>query len=124
MPQRQFTGPLLLKGGKASVLHRVPFGERSYDESWLQNLLFDHPSLIPATELEPAFSDLIPLAKEMPTPAGFVDLVYMLKGWAGRRRWNCIWAWIAGFWGGSCTDEPLGNSRYVITHCWTRCRLS
>ena len=26
--------------------------------------------------------------------------------------------------GGSCTDEPLANSRYVITHCWTRCRLS
>ncbi|SVD36686.1 uncharacterized protein METZ01_LOCUS389540, partial [marine metagenome] len=22
---------------------------------------------------------------------------------AGRRRWNCIWAWMAGFWGGSCT---------------------
>jgi len=77
MTQRQFTNPVLIQAGAAQPLQRIPFGERSYSEDWLQELLFQHPSLIPAADFEPVFDELIPAARELPTPAGSVDLVFI-----------------------------------------------
>lgn len=77
MPSYQFTTPLIVRNGKANRLHRIPFSEKSFDESWLQELLFKHPRLIPFHDLEPIFSDAIPLVRELPTAAGPLDLLYM-----------------------------------------------
>lgn len=49
----------------------------SFDESWLQSLLFDHAGLLPCSEIDPASSNLVPLCREMRTPAGSVDLVFI-----------------------------------------------
>jgi len=76
MPGRTDTTPLLLDGGRVLRLRRVPFHEREFDESWLQGLLFDYPSLIPVQEIEPVFAPLIPVARELPTPSGALDILY------------------------------------------------
>lgn len=77
MPNYQLTTPLIVRGEEATRLHRVPFSEKLFDESWLQELLFKHPGLIPFHDIEPIFSDSIPLVRELPTPAGPLDLLYI-----------------------------------------------
>lgn len=77
MSKRQYTRPMVIRNGQASPLHRVPFDDRVIDESRLQQLLFDHPQLLPTGEIEPLFDELIPVARELPTAAGPVDLVYV-----------------------------------------------
>lgn len=80
MPQRFETTPLIIDGEHALRLSRVLLNERQFDEAWLQTLLFDHPDLIPVDELEPIFGPLVPVARELPTASGPVDLLYISPG--------------------------------------------
>ena len=77
----QFTQPLIVDrdGCNAVSLERVPIGAAggSYDERWLQDLLFRNPSLIPTDELEPVFSGAVAVCTELPTKVGPLDLVYI-----------------------------------------------
>ena len=77
MGTQQLTTPLVLRGQEAVRLQRVPFNERSFDEGWLQKLIFQHPALIPFHEIEPVFSDSLPVVRELPTPAGPLDILYI-----------------------------------------------
>jgi hypothetical protein len=77
MSNYQFVTPLIVRGNEATRLHRIPFSERSFDEGWLQELLFSHPALIPFHDIEPIFSDSLPVVRELPTPAGPLDLLYI-----------------------------------------------
>lgn len=75
---RQLTNPIMIdENGRPERLVRLALEDRGYDESWLQQLLFDHASLIPVEELEPAFSDHVAVCRELPTSSGPVDLLYM-----------------------------------------------
>lgn len=51
-------------------------------EAFIQNLVHDHPNLIPMAEIEPAFSPLISVCKELPTPAGYLDNLFITP-WGG-----------------------------------------
>ncbi len=77
MSDRQFTTPLLIENGEAVPLGRVPFGEKSYDESWLRDLLWDYPCLLPIAEIEPVFDGLLPVAWELQTRCGLIDLLFI-----------------------------------------------
>lgn len=77
MTQSQFAAPLLIRSGRTSTLQRVSFGDRQYDEGWLQNLLFEHPQLLPIADIEPWFDMPLPVARELPTAAGPLDLLYV-----------------------------------------------
>jgi len=68
---------MIVEGGHATRLQRVPLFERDFKEAYLQQLLFEHPALLPIDELEPMFGGLIPLGREVPTPAGPIDLLYV-----------------------------------------------
>ena len=48
-----------------------------YNEAWLQNLIYDHPGLIPAGEIEACFDDLVPVAKEFPLSSGYLDNLFV-----------------------------------------------
>ena len=75
---RQLTNPILIdEEGVHQPLVRLPFGDSRYDESWLQKLLFEHDSLLPIEDFEPAFADHVAVCRELPTPAGHADLLYM-----------------------------------------------
>lgn len=77
MSKSQLTTPLVIRNGRAAQLQRVPFGETGFTESWLQELLYLNPSLLPIDDIEALFGKLIPLARELPTNAGFIDLVFI-----------------------------------------------
>jgi hypothetical protein len=72
---------------QAQTLSPVRLGqtpdEDSYRrEAFIQNLVHDHPALVPMAEIEPAFSPLISVCKELPTPAGFLDNLWITP-WGG-----------------------------------------
>jgi hypothetical protein len=58
------------------ALRPVATGDRQFDEGWLQQLLFDHPDLLPITDIDPGFGKLIPLARELPVTSGYIDVLY------------------------------------------------
>lgn len=51
-------------------------------EAFIQNLVHDHPNLVPMAEIEPAFSPLMAVCKELPTPAGYLDNLWITP-WGG-----------------------------------------
>jgi hypothetical protein len=74
---RQEAQPIILGAGEARSAERLDFFDRRFNEDRLQALLFEHPELVPAAEFDLVFSDLIPVARELPTAAGPVDLLYV-----------------------------------------------
>ncbi len=73
--------PILVSdAGPTVLLERVPLaggsGASAYDEKWLQELLYKHPQALPVAEINPSFNGLIPICREMLTPAGPVDVLY------------------------------------------------
>jgi hypothetical protein len=84
MSKSQFGAPAIF--GSVQVekivhkLRRVDFnvGETGiYHEKWLKNVLFDHPELLPINEIEPVFTPIIPVCKELHTTAGDIDILYL-----------------------------------------------
>ena len=67
---------LILNGGEKRLEQACPddFGK---SEKWMQELLFKHPGLIPIDEIEPAFRGLIPIARELRTSRGALDLFFI-----------------------------------------------
>lgn len=69
-------------GQSCEELERVPLkpgsGDGLYDEAWLQRLIQEHPTLLPVREIEPGFSDLVPIAMEVQVSTGsFVDNLFL-----------------------------------------------
>jgi hypothetical protein len=77
MSENQYATPVIIRNNKTTPLFRVEFGDRSHNERWIQKLLFEHPELIPFNELdEPAFDGSVPIAREVGTKAGAIDVLY------------------------------------------------
>lgn len=78
-----FAAPLIVRGDQTSVaLERVALsgeGSAAYSEDWLQDLLYRHPQSLPVAEIDDSFSGLVPLCREMETPVGPVDVVYVTR---------------------------------------------
>lgn len=72
---------LISESGPNILLERVPLtgasGSSTYNEDWLQDLLYKHPQSLPTAEINPAFNGLIPICREMMTPAGPIDVLYV-----------------------------------------------
>lgn len=59
------------------VLERVWLGQGQHDEKWLQQRLDQTPSLLPVTEVEPAFGELVSVAQEVPCGHGYIDNLFV-----------------------------------------------
>jgi hypothetical protein len=62
--------------GPAIELQRLELGGSPEDrrrEEFLQELVHTHPEIIPMKDIEPAFTPLVSICRELETPAGFVD---------------------------------------------------
>ena len=46
-------------------------------EAFLQELVHDHPEIIPMADIEPAFMPLISICRELPTAAGYLDNLWL-----------------------------------------------
>ncbi len=74
---KQHSSPIIIKREKAQVLEKVSLNSTSYNESWIQDLCFTNPTLLPAEELEPTFGGMLPICRELSTPSGYADLIYI-----------------------------------------------
>ena len=85
---KQHTCPLLLDGKpeKHNIqklqkvflgLHQNNKNKKLYDENWIQNLIHNNPAILPVEELEPAFFPLYPVCRELKTPAGYLDNLFV-----------------------------------------------
>jgi hypothetical protein len=63
----------------AQVLDREPFAADGYDESFLQTLIHRFPEILPVSEIEPAFGTLLPVCREMQTPVGRIDNLFVTE---------------------------------------------
>jgi hypothetical protein len=74
------TTPLILSSsqGPGLPLRRLDIQPGSgMDEAWLQALLYQRPELLPAGHFDDAYAPLIPLGREVPTPRGPIDNLYV-----------------------------------------------
>lgn len=67
--------------GSAIPLSRTPFMSGNFNEAWLQELLAKNPSMIPAGEVSPEYSDLVCIGREVPVGSGetkgYIDNLYV-----------------------------------------------
>lgn len=68
---------LIMTDNNRSALTRVRLGGGLHDEKWLQALIHDHPAILPISDIEPGFGDLIAAAREVPTGHGNIDNLYL-----------------------------------------------
>jgi hypothetical protein len=58
------------------ALHPISIDAGQFSENWLQEVLFDHPELLPLSEIDPRIGKVVLLAREFSVTAGAIDLVY------------------------------------------------
>src|SRR3546814_8460474 len=68
---------LITNDNNRSVLTRIRLGNGLHDENWLQTLIHDHPAILPVSDIEPGFGDLIAAAREVPCGHGYIDNLYL-----------------------------------------------
>lgn len=59
------------------ILSPVPLDAPPYNENWLQDLIHNHPNLVPAGEVEACFENIIPVVREFTVPSGSLDNFYV-----------------------------------------------
>ena len=63
------------------TLQRLPLGapvaDGGMDETALRDLLFRFPGSLPVAAIDAAYSDPVPICRELVTPAGYVDALYI-----------------------------------------------
>lgn len=74
---RQHAIPVLLPRGGQSAVPLVPLSQEPHNggvsEAEIQELIHAHPECLPIAEIDPIFSNPIPICKELNTPAGQID---------------------------------------------------
>jgi len=55
----------------------IDYHARIYNEAWLQELLRQHPEILPVAEIEPVVSALIPIGREVITDKGIIDNLFI-----------------------------------------------
>lgn len=58
-------------------LHRVSTGAPSLAEQQIQELVFEHPGVLPIRELDDSFAPAVPIGREIGTEVGPIDALYI-----------------------------------------------
>lgn len=69
--------PVVIQNNVAQKLVRLPLDGKDFNEEWIQKLIYNHPAILPISEIEPSFSPLIPVGREISTSAEFLDNLYI-----------------------------------------------
>jgi hypothetical protein len=83
MSTRQHAPLILIEGNHSSrplepVSIQAGKVAGGYDEAWIRDLVFTHPTAIPIQEVDPSFGPLIPICTELDTRiAGFADGLFI-----------------------------------------------
>jgi hypothetical protein len=68
---------LIPSAGGLQRLERIQLGAGLHDEEWLQALIFEQPTLLPITRIEPGFGSPVAAAREVPCGHGYIDNLYL-----------------------------------------------
>jgi hypothetical protein len=74
---KQHSNPIIIQNGNVQSLEKLSLGSSEYNESWIQKLCFENPTLLPLNEIEPTFGGMIPICRELNTKSGYIDLIYL-----------------------------------------------
>ena len=80
MSDEHYAKPVLVRSNDESILlDRVSLtgSDADYNEAFIQDLAFKHPNCLPINEIDRAYEGLIPVCKELSTPAGPLDILYV-----------------------------------------------
>ena len=70
--------PVVISEGRAAPLDKIKIGgSEVHDERWLQELIRDHPELLPLNQIEPGLSALVPVCLELPLRCGYLDNLFL-----------------------------------------------
>jgi len=69
--------PIYIQNESAKNLVRLPLYGKDFNEEWIQKLIHQHPSILPINEIEPSFSPLISIGREIATSVGYLDNLYV-----------------------------------------------
>lgn len=69
---RQHAVPLLLISGAGGAVLLRPLNE-AVSESYVRDLIHEHPACLPIAEIDAVFSGPVPICTELNTPAGAID---------------------------------------------------
>lgn len=69
--------PIKIQSGSASLLERIPLEEKSFSEDWIQQLINDNAELLPIDEIDKSYANLIPIGREINTPVGPIDNLFI-----------------------------------------------
>lgn len=71
MKKAKHGNPIHLANGSSTILKEVI----NLSEKKIQNLIFKHPSCLPISDIDESFNPIIPICKELWTPAGPLDIL-------------------------------------------------
>lgn len=81
MSSSQYSSPLKidLTNNEVEVLKPIPITAKdgSFNEAFIQDLVFRFPNSLPVEQIDRTFSPLIPVCCELRTPAGPLDVLYV-----------------------------------------------
>jgi hypothetical protein len=76
--KRRYGIPIIIdSGGSISRPRRIPFTQKLFDEGWIQEHIREHPELLPINDIEPVFSPLISIGREVSTVSGSIDNLFL-----------------------------------------------
>lgn len=67
------------KSAETATVQRLSneLNDTGFTEAWLQNIIHTNPQLVPASDLEPVWGDLVAVCRELPCPAGYIDNLFV-----------------------------------------------
>lgn len=72
---------IINSNGSTEKLVRIPFMSGSFNEAWLQELIANNPSILPASEVGSEFAPLVCIGREVPVGSGetqgYIDNLYV-----------------------------------------------
>lgn len=76
--QRMSKTPVIVdESGKVQKIQRIMLNSHSFKEEWMQVLLEKSPSILPTGNISSVYAPLVCLAREVETPSGYIDNLYI-----------------------------------------------
>jgi hypothetical protein len=69
--------PIFIKDEQAKGLDRIPLEAKVFNEDWIQKLIHSNPTILPINEIDTVFTPAIPIGREVSTPVGYLDNLFI-----------------------------------------------
>lgn len=77
MNEKMNKKPVIIENGEIKKLNKILLNSNTFKESWLQEILYAEPSILPTNEVDGVYSNLIPIGREIAVPSGYIDNFYI-----------------------------------------------